>query len=109
MSAEIIPFPAPHDLEFGGCPHCGRADGYLNVGRNHWFYCERHKTTWWYGSNIFSSWCDETEGEWLRNQYRLADYRVVEPRHNEQEAKLYAEQKLDPLGPDDWPFGGDAA
>ena len=83
MSAEIIPFPEKPrpkaDGCFGLCPHCGDNDGYLNIERCHWFYCEWHKTTWMVGTNLFSSWQHEDEETWKRNEYRLAEYMVVEP------------------------------
>ena len=69
---------------FGGCPECGTNDGYLNVGREHWFVCDKHKTKWWIGSNLFSSWMEETEEEWQRNKIKLADYREVEPIHDKE-------------------------
>ena len=33
---------------FGGCPVCGRNEGYLklNVFKSHWFKCDEHKTRW---------------------------------------------------------------
>ena len=67
------------DSPFGGCPHCGRDDGFLNDGRDHWFRCDRHKTKWKVGSNLFSSWRDEDEETWLHNRFRLSEYMTVEP------------------------------
>lgn len=67
------------DEYFGGCPHCGQTDGYLNVSRNHWFVCDEHKVTWRVGSNLFSSWRDESDTDWKRNAMKLARYRQVEP------------------------------
>ena len=58
---------------FGWCPHCKNADGYLNVGRGHWYYCDVHKTRWWIGSNLFSSWRFETEDE-QRQKYEAKDF-----------------------------------
>ena len=72
------------DEYFGGCPECGKSNGYLNVGRNHWAVCDTHKTTWPIGANLFSSWHDETEADWERNEARLAGYSVVKPIHYEQ-------------------------
>lgn len=68
------------DSDFGGCPECGGDDGYLNVGRDHWMFCETHRTRWLFGSNLFSSWRHETEEEWEANRRKLAEFRVVEPR-----------------------------
>jgi len=48
---------------FGLCPVCHKTDGSLNVGRSHWFYCKEHKKCWCAGSNVFSSWRDQTEQE----------------------------------------------
>ena len=88
MSAQILSFPAPPERDrnaaittftFGGCPHCGQNDGYLNDERDHWFFCDRHKTKWHAGSNLFSGWRDENEGTWLRNRFRLSGYMTVEP------------------------------
>jgi hypothetical protein len=54
---------------FGGCPRCGRTDGYINVGRSHWFVCDEHRTKWCAGYNIFSSWRQETEEEQRKIYY----------------------------------------
>ena len=73
----IIDFP---EIDyFGGCPRCGRNDGYRNIGSNHWFICHRHLTKWWVGSNLFSCWKEETQAEWFRNGCLLTRYRIVEP------------------------------
>ena len=71
------------DEYFGGCPECGNSDGYLNVGRNHWMTCDEHRTTWPIGANLFSSWHDETEADWQRNEAKLKTYRVVDPIYPE--------------------------
>ena len=48
---------------FGGCPQCGKNDGCIHIGRAEWFFCKEHKTKWWVGSNLFSSWRVQTEQE----------------------------------------------
>ncbi len=66
---------------FGGCPECGDQDGYTNVGRSHWIFCKEHRTKWCVGSNLFSSWHEETEAE-QRQAYEdigLGGFREVEP------------------------------
>ncbi len=67
------------ESEFGGCPHCGQNDGFLNVEREHWFRCDRHKTKWRFGSNLFSGWREEGEETWQRNRFKLAEYMTVDP------------------------------
>ena len=64
---------------FGGCPHCGNNDGYLNAGKTHVFFCNEHKTSWIVGFNIFSSWQTETEAEQREKFRRIEDYADVEP------------------------------
>ncbi len=75
---DVVTLPQP-DPDFGGCPRCGRNDGFLNVGSDHWAYCRRHKTRWLIGSNLFSGWRHEDETMWLRNRYRLDECGVVDP------------------------------
>ena len=67
------------DDYFGGCPECGKNDGHLNIYRDHYFVCHAHKKRWSPGSNLFSSWKDETEAEWSVNATLLDGYDEVEP------------------------------
>lgn len=55
-----------NDGYFGLCPICKKTDGYLNIGRIHWFICKKHRSRWCIGFNVFSSWRHETESEQLR-------------------------------------------
>lgn len=79
--SNVIPFPVPDaNAEcFGGCPHCRCVDNIWNIYKTHWAVCHRHKTKWCIGENLFSNWRDETEQDWLRNEYLLAHYRTVDP------------------------------
>lgn len=82
------------DEYFGGCPECGKCDGFLNLGRDHWAICSEHRTRWCFGSNLLSSWRNETEEDWQRNKDKLADYQKVEPIHPEptEEERLRMEE-----------------
>lgn len=51
------------------CPPQRGPDDIYNAGRSHWGACHVHRTAWWIGSNLFSSWRDETEAE-QRERYR---------------------------------------
>ena len=64
---------------FGACPECGETDGYMNVGKDHWNVCERHKTCWPIGANLFSSWEEERQEDWDCNAEKLSGYHRVEP------------------------------
>ena len=69
----------------GLCPLCRNADGYINVGHElgheHWFFCDMHKTKWCIGVNLYSLAPFETE-DYLRKQYEAKgfdDYDEVGP------------------------------
>lgn len=79
MSSTVVEFPAP---VFGGyCPECGRSDGILNVGREHWGRCSRHRVCWLVGENLFSSWKDEGPETWRANVAKMAGFVVVDTTH----------------------------
>jgi hypothetical protein len=58
---------------WGCCPTCHQYDGYINIGRGHWFYCGEHKIRWCTGSNLFSTWQNETDEE-QRERYDALDF-----------------------------------
>jgi hypothetical protein len=61
------------DDTFGLCPRCHKTNGFINIGRSHWMHCRKHRTKWLIGSNLFSSWRYQTEGE-QRAQYEAMDF-----------------------------------
>jgi hypothetical protein len=69
------------DTHFGVCPACGSHDGFVNIGKNHFFVCHQHKHAWNVGWNLFSCWQEETEEDWKKNEALLNGYRFVEPRY----------------------------
>lgn len=69
--------PKHSDSYWGVCPHCRRNDGYLNLGRNHWFVCHRHRVRWLIGENLFSTWRFETPEDWKANSAVIGGYAVV--------------------------------
>jgi hypothetical protein len=70
---------ASYDNHFGVCPVCYRSNGFLNVHKDHWFVCHVHKTKWHVGSNLFSSWKEENEKTWRKNEETLRGYTTVDP------------------------------
>jgi hypothetical protein len=64
---------------FGVCPICHRTSDYLNVGNDHWFVCNEHKTKWVIGANLFSSCMDETPEQQRAEQEKIgfASYEKV--------------------------------
>ena len=73
----------PDDAYWGLCPSCHRNDGYLNLGREHWFVCHAHRVMWCIGENLFSSWRHETGEVWAENRERLKGYAEIEPELQE--------------------------
>lgn len=70
------------DDYFGLCPDCKKSDGYLNVSRSHWGVCHEHKLRWAIGANLFSSWRDEDEETWRRNEETLLGYTEIKPYYH---------------------------
>ena len=66
---------------FGLCPICLEMNGYINIGSDHWFYCREHGTKWYFGSNLFSTWKDETEKEQkgIFDELDFGSYTEIEP------------------------------
>lgn len=70
--------PIPGDPRyFGGCPECGKNNGYLNIWKEHWFYCRRHSTKWCHGVNLFGSHLTETADDWMENLEFLSGFKEV--------------------------------
>jgi hypothetical protein len=67
------------DEHFGGCPTCGKNDGYRNAGKGHWFFCLEHRVLWFAGANLFSSWHGETEAEQEKKFEILEGFERVKP------------------------------
>jgi hypothetical protein len=73
------------DLYFGGCPYCGRTDGFFNLRRAHFFVCDEHRVKWYIGENLFGCWRQETPADWDRNAERYGRYADVRPLMPSQE------------------------
>ena len=79
----------------GFCPECKQPFKYLNIGSDQMAYCHQCQTKYKAGVNMFSTWLDEQEAKWRRNQKRLADYKVVEPLIDAPEEASSAEVAID--------------
>ena len=66
------------DNYFGGCPQCGEGS-YVNVHKDHYNICDKHKVYWYIGSNLFSSWQEENEEIWNSNATLLEGFQEVKP------------------------------
>jgi hypothetical protein len=72
-----------HQFEYAcvwiDCPECGQHRDFVHIGRGHWGYCPDCRCMWMFGSNLFSSWRDESEAE-QRARYDdlgLGEYRTA--------------------------------
>jgi hypothetical protein len=75
----------PNDY-WGMCPKCfkvgEKSEGLtLNIGRNHFMCCDKHKTFWYFASNLFSCWKEQNEEDWQSNYELLSRYTEVKPVH----------------------------
>ena len=78
----VLPFPdIQHARYCGECPHCGKNDGYVNLGLEHWFICREHKTKWLGGANLFDGWMNQTVAQTQSAEALLREYREVSPFH----------------------------
>jgi hypothetical protein len=71
---------------FGECPICESHDRHLNIGPDHWFYCEEHKVCWWVGSNLYSGWkLFESKADWERHLQFFVDgkFKMIREFHAE--------------------------
>ncbi|MEW6183048.1 MAG: hypothetical protein AB1500_07710 [Bacillota bacterium] len=65
----------PDPFHWSYCPVCRRGDRqYLNIRKDHWGYCEVCIIKWHIGTNLFSSWQEETPEVWRRNKKFLEEY-----------------------------------
>src|SRR5690242_18180191 len=77
----------------GCCPDCVEwKPQMLNIERDHWGCCDKHRVKWHIGSNLYSSWQYENRLDWLRNERHLAPYRNISGTHHGCFAKSPARQ-----------------
>jgi hypothetical protein len=84
------------DSDFGLCPQCHCHDGFINVGRDHWFVCDEHKVRWLGGSNLFSGWREQTKDEQRRiyNERGIGEYAKIKPYNPQAEYPALFEDQL---------------
>ena len=76
----VIPFPdIKHESHCGGCLVCGKNDGYINQGAEHWFICREHKMKWLVGENLFDNWMTQTVAQHLSAKKLLDSYQEITP------------------------------
>jgi len=90
IPTNVIPFPeVQYFMRVGACPKCGKSDGFLNLGKEHWFICREHKMKWFAGANLFEGWKDQTVAQTQSIEILLRNYKEVLPdRHSDKGQKI---------------------
>jgi hypothetical protein len=63
----------------GVCPLCDKTDGFVNLGKEHWFICRDHETKWFVGINLFEGWQNQTVAEAQSIERMLDGYKEITP------------------------------
>ena len=83
IPTNVIPFPEVRfSMHCGVCPQCGKSDGFVNMGKEHWFICRDHKTKWFAGVNLFDGWENQTVAQAQCTEAMLNGYKEVVPVRN---------------------------
>ncbi len=91
----VLPFPdIQHSWHCGACPRCGKSDGYVNLGIEHWFICRDHKTKWLAGTNLFDGWMNQTVAQTQSAEILLRSYADVLPIRSFREDSVSEKRQL---------------
>jgi hypothetical protein len=90
IPTNVVPFPEiEYSVHCGLCPSCGKTDGFVNLGKEHWFICRDHKSKWFGGVNLFEGWENQTVAQAESIELMLNSYKEVVPIRNiDEEHKL---------------------
>ncbi len=95
IPTNVIPFPdILHTRHCGACPDCGKSDGYVNLGVEHWFICREHKTKWLAGTNLFDGWMNQTVAQTQSAEILLRNYVDVRPRRTVVDRNLTSKRQF---------------
>lgn len=80
IPTNVMPFPEiEYSMRCGICPKCGKTDGFVNLGKEHWFICRDHKYKWFAGVNLFEGWENQTVAQTESIDLMLSRYKEVMP------------------------------
>jgi len=90
IPTNVIPFPQiQYSMRCGICPKCNKSDGFVNLGKEHWFICRDHKIKWFGGINLFEGWENQTVAQAESIAVMLDSYKeVVALRNIEEEQTI---------------------
>ncbi|MCZ6803438.1 MAG: hypothetical protein O7D86_05775 [Proteobacteria bacterium] len=92
IPTNVIPFPEiQYSKHCGVCPKCSKSDGFVNLGKEHWFICRDHKAKWFGGINLFEGWENQTVAQSESIAVMLESYKEVIPLRStdEEHTKIY--------------------
>jgi hypothetical protein len=80
IPTNVMPFPEiQYSMHCGVCPKCGKSDGFVNLGKEHWFICRVHKSKWFAGANLFEGWENQTVAQAQSIELMLDSYKEIVP------------------------------
>ena len=80
IPTNVIPMPSVNKSEHMlCCPICGKNDGYMNAGAQHWAICREHKLKWLIGEHVFDGWENQTIAQFEATLILLKHYREISP------------------------------
>ncbi len=89
IPTNVIPISdVQYSKQFGVCPICNKTDGFVNLGKEHWFICRDHETKWFIGINLFEGWQNQTVSQAQGIEAMLDKYKEIDPlrKYEEDEA-----------------------
>lgn len=80
IPTNVIPMQeTQYSMHCGVCPLCGKTDGFVNLGKEHWFICRDHETKWFAGVNLFEGWQNQTVAQAQSIEAMLDKYKEITP------------------------------
>ncbi len=80
IPTNVIPLPdVQHSDHMLSCPACGKNNGYLNAGAQHWAICKEHKLKWLIGEHLFEGWENQTIAQYEATLILLKHYKEISP------------------------------
>ena len=80
IPTNVMPFPEiQYSIRCGVCSKCGKTDGFVNLGKEHWFICRDHKSKWLAGINMYEGWKNQTVAQTESIELMLSSYKEIVP------------------------------
>lgn len=77
--SESMPVVVNDPAYWGGCPSCGKNDGFYHRGKEHWCACHEHRVCWCSGYGLITTAEHMDPAEVEAMLATIEGYRIVEP------------------------------